>query len=60
METHQVMNVNNLICETLDPENGFAKIEIILKDLTYEEKEKCIKVYNQYVLQHNIFTPKVC
>ena len=54
------MNVNNLICETLDPENGFAKIEIILKDLTYEEKEKCIKVYNQYVLQHNIFTPKVC
>lgn len=59
METHQIMNVNNLICETLDPDNGIAKLERILKGVTSDQKEEIIQGYNRYVLQENIFTKEI-
>jgi hypothetical protein len=55
METHDLMMVNHLVCETLDPENGIAKLEKTLKEVTYQERELFIQLYNQYVLQHNTF-----
>jgi hypothetical protein len=47
MENHDKMIVNNLICETLHPENIIAKIHFILKNLNPTEQTKFIQEYNR-------------
>jgi len=55
METHNKMVVNNLICETLHPENTIAKIQMVLQNLNSDEQQKLIEEYNNYVIKNNVF-----
>ena len=49
MEKHYQIAVNNLICETLHPENGIAKLYRKLQKLNPEEQNDLINNYNEYV-----------
>jgi len=55
MEEHNKMMVNNLICETLDPKNGMAKLYNHLQNLNSKEQGDYIKKYNEYVTKNKIF-----
>ena len=46
LEGPDKMIVNNLICETLHPENKIAKLYKVCKNLNSEEKQKLIQNYN--------------
>ncbi len=50
-DKHDYMRVNNLIAETLHPENEFVKHYISLKNKTCSSSEKSIivKEYNKYI-----------
>ncbi len=58
MEKHDKMVINNLICETLDPESYTVKLYKILQTLSPEEQQKRIKNYNDFIIKNNIFAPK--
>ena len=58
METHNKMVVNNLICETLNPENGIAKLQILLQKLNPEQQQKIVEEYNNYAIKNNVFNSK--
>ena len=58
MEEHDKMIVNNLICETLDPENPTAKLYIKLKEYTPKEQEEIVKKYNNLIIDNNKFNEK--
>ena len=47
-DKYDKMIVNNLFCETLDPNNGIAKMYYYLKNNNYnfQEKQNIIKQYN--------------
>lgn len=52
------MIVNNLICESLDPENNIAKMYYEMKNanLDFEKHQQYIKLYNNYVKENKTFT----
>jgi alpha-tubulin suppressor-like RCC1 family protein len=54
---HDKMIVNNLICETLDPKNGIAKLYFYIKDSNYtvEQKNSFIQQYNNRVIEKKAF-----
>jgi alpha-tubulin suppressor-like RCC1 family protein len=56
-DKHDKMIVNNLICETLDPENATAKLYYHLKNANYsfEEEYDFIQTYNNYVIENKTF-----
>ena len=56
LEEHDKMMVNNLICETLHPENGVAKVYMALQNLDREDQQLLIKKINAHVLKNNVFT----
>lgn len=57
MEKHDKMVVNNLICETLHPENGIAKLyRDFLQKLNPDEQTDLINNYNEYVIKNKTFT----
>ena len=58
MEEYDKMVVNNLICETLDPENSIAKLQMTLQKFSIIDQIKIIKEYNNFVVKNNIFIPK--
>ena len=58
MEEPDKMMVNNLICETLHPENGIAKLYKDLIDLNVEEQNEAISIFNKYVIENNIYNKK--
>ena len=58
MEEHDKMVVNNLICETLHPENGIAKLYRDLQKLNPEQQNDLINNYNEHVIKNKIFTSK--
>jgi hypothetical protein len=43
LEKHGKMMVNNLVCETLDPENGVARLYRLLKTLSPEQQNEVLK-----------------
>ena len=55
MDEHSTMMVNNLICETLNPENGTAKVYNILDTLTQEEQQFVIEKMNELVIKNDVF-----
>jgi hypothetical protein len=61
-DTHEKIVVNNLICETLDPKNGIAKLYNYIDSigLCNDENKKIeiIKGYNDYINKNNIFLQK--
>ncbi len=58
MEEHDKMLVNNLICETLHPENSVAKLYLFLKGMSPEMQQKHIKEYNEEAIEKKIYTSK--
>ena len=58
MEEDDKMIVNNLICETLNPENGIAKLYTMMKNMSPEDQETSIKLYNAYCIKNNVFSSK--
>ena len=56
LEQHDKMLVNNLICETLHPENYIAKLYHILPNLTEKQSEKLIKDINAKLEKRNIIS----
>jgi len=58
MEEHDKMVVNNLICETLHPKNGIAKLYRDLQKLNPEQQNDLINNYNELVIKNKIFTSK--
>lgn len=58
MEYHDIMFVNNLICETLHPENGIGKLYRYLQNLNPEEQNDIINNYNEYVIKNKTFTSR--
>lgn len=56
LEKHDKMLVNNLICETLHPENYIAKLYHILPRLTEKQTEKLIKEINAKVEKRSILS----
>lgn len=58
MEESDKMVVNNLICETLNPENGIAKAYKFIKNLSSKEQNDFINSYNEYVIKNKTFTSK--
>jgi hypothetical protein len=56
MEEHEKMVINNMICETLNPENTIAKIYNILQTLSVKEQNELIRAYNTAVSKHKIFS----
>jgi sugar lactone lactonase YvrE len=58
MEEDNKMMVNNLICETLHPENGIAKLYKILQNANPKEQQKIIEEYNEYAIKNKVFSSK--
>ena len=55
LEEHDKMMVNNLICETLHPENGVAKVYMALQNLDTDGQQLLIKKINDHVIKNNVF-----
>jgi len=56
LETHDKMIVNNLICETLHPENDIAKIHRSTTNLNSIQSGNFIKEYNKlYIHKNNLY-----
>jgi hypothetical protein len=54
MEEHDKMLVNNMICETLDPEHDIAKLYKIRLTLSEDEQKRLSEWYNnQYKIRNN-------
>ena len=58
MEEHDKMMVNNLICETLHPENSMAKIYMVLQKLSPKGQEELIRGCNEHIVKNKIFNSK--
>jgi hypothetical protein len=60
LKKHDKMIVNNLICETLDPLNGIARMynDMNNLDFTISEKNDFIKKYNEYIIKNKTFISK--
>jgi hypothetical protein len=52
MEEHDKMSVNNMICETLDPENIIGKLHIELQSFTPEKQRQVVQNYNKLARDH--------
>ena len=51
LENDYVMNVNNMVCETLSPDNHIVELYRDLENLNDIEKETLIKEYNRQVIE---------
>jgi uncharacterized delta-60 repeat protein len=58
LKEHDKMMVNNLICETLHPENKMVELYKILSKLSVADQKQVIKEYNDYSIKNNIFSSK--
>ena len=54
MEEYDRIVVNNLICESLHPENTIAQLYTILQGFNLEEQQEIIKQYNEFTLKNKI------
>lgn len=52
LEDHNKMVVNNLICETLHPDNPLAKLYITLQKFSPDQQQIIIKEYNKRYMKH--------
>ncbi|NDB83538.1 MAG: hypothetical protein EB127_12555 [Alphaproteobacteria bacterium] len=58
MEEHNRMIVNNLICETLHPENSIAKLYMVMMNMNEQDKQSLIKYVNNVAIKKNIYKPR--
>jgi len=54
LKEHDKMMVNNLICETLHPDNMIGKLYKFISNLSKIEQQEMIISYNDYVIKNNI------
>jgi hypothetical protein len=54
MEEYDKIVVNNLICESLHPENTIAQLYTILQGFNLEEQQEIIKQYNEFTLKNKV------
>jgi hypothetical protein len=55
MEEHDMMMVNNLLCETLDPCNALARLKLKMNDLSVFEQSELIRCHNKFVRSRGMF-----
>ena len=55
LEKEDKMMVNNLICETLHPENSIAKLYKVLQTLNTEEQHDLIRQVNEYAIKNKVY-----
>ena len=55
MEEHQNIEVNNMICETLNPKNPIAELYTILRYSSPEKQKTLAREYNEYIIKNNKF-----
>jgi hypothetical protein len=53
MEEHYKISVNNLICETLNPEHSVAWLHKKLLEVNQEEQKELIRNYNLFTTKCN-------
>ena len=58
MEKYNKVIVNNLICETLNPENTIAQLHKILQTLPPEKQINTINQFNEHVMKHKTYSSK--
>ena len=58
MENHSTMLVNNIICETLHPDNDIAKIHNVINSIDYNACEKLIKNHNHHYIKNHYYIKK--
>ena len=49
MEEHDMMMVNNLLCETLDPSNALSRLTLKMNDLSDSDKSELVRRHNKLV-----------
>jgi surface protein len=49
MDTHSMIMVNNIVCETLHPNNAVVQLNKFIEDLPIEKQEQVIKQFNDAV-----------
>jgi len=54
MEEYDKIVVNNLICESLHPENAIAKLYKFLEGFNLEQQEEIIKKFNEITIEKHI------
>ena len=57
MDTHSMVVVNNIFCETLHPNNAVVQLNKFIEDLPSEKQEQVIKQFNDAV-QHQLVNNK--
>ena len=58
LQEHDKMVVNNLICETLHPDNNIGELFKILSIMSPIQQEQLIKKYNEKYIKDNTFSQK--
>ena len=58
LKEHDNMIVNNLICETLHPDNNIGKFYKYISCMSQIEQQELIKKYNDYCIKNNIYSSK--
>ena len=59
LENHDKMLVNNLICETLYPQHEVAQLYTLLNKTKSNHREKIIKIYNNYIIENNLYKQNI-
>ena len=58
LENHDKMLVNNLICETLHPQNKVARLYNILNQVSTTEQSNLIQIYNDRIIKNKLCSTK--
>ena len=58
LENHDKMLVNNLICETLHPQNKVARLYNILNQVSATEQSNLIQIYNDRIIKNKLCATK--
>ena len=58
LENHDKMLVNNLICETLHPQNKVARLYNILNQVSATEQSNLIQIYNDSIIKNKLCATK--
>lgn len=59
MERHDKMYVNNLLCETLHPNNRISELHRCLQLLKPGQQDELIKLYNEHIVKNTMLSQKI-
>ena len=58
MDKHEIIEVNNLNCESLNPINPILKLYKVFKNCSFEQRQKLAREYNECTIANNKFNKK--